>query len=78
MVATLGISMDVRGGEETDKERTGERVSQVHIDITGPMHIVLAGEREYVDVVVDEYSHARNIQDRCASSRQSKCSECSG
>src|SRR5258706_8423712 len=35
----------------------GERVS-VHVDIAGPMPIVLAGEREYGYVVVDDYSRA--------------------
>jgi len=30
----------------------------VHVDIAGPMPIVLAGEREYGYVVVDDYSRA--------------------
>ncbi len=56
VVAAPEISMEVRGGEEAGKKRTGERVSQVHVDIAGPMPIMLDGEREYVYVIVDDYS----------------------
>ncbi len=43
---------------EAGKERTSKRVSRGHIDIAGPMPVVLAGEREYVYmyVVVDDYT----------------------
>ena len=48
--------------------RTGERVSRVHVDIAGPMAIVLAGEREYVYVVVDDYSRAVYTSPLCLKS----------
>ncbi len=38
--------------------RASERVSRVHVDTAGPMPIVLASEREYGYVVVDDYSRA--------------------
>ena len=57
VVAALEIPMEVRGGEEAGK-RTGRRVSRVHIDIAGPMPITLASGREYVYIVVDDYTRA--------------------
>lgn len=42
--------------EEAGKERTGGRVSRGHVDMAGPMPIVLACEREHVYFVVDDYS----------------------
>ena len=57
MVAALEIPMEVRGSEEASK-RTGKRVSRVHIDIAGPMPITLASGREYMYIVVDDYTRA--------------------
>ena len=57
VVAALEIPMEVRGGEEAGK-RTDKRVSQVHIDIAGPMPIAPTSGREYVCIVVDDYTRA--------------------
>ena|SRR5258706_1991493 len=56
VVAAPEISMEVRGGEEASKKRMGKRVLQVHVEIAGPMPIMLDGEREYVYIIVDDYS----------------------
>ena len=45
------ISLEVMGGEETGKERTGERVSRVPCLLCWLV-------REYVYVIVDDYSRA--------------------
>ena len=57
VVAALEIPIEVRGGEEAGK-RTGKRVSWVHINIAGPVAITLASGREYVYIVVDDYTRA--------------------
>lgn len=36
----------------------GKRAWRVHIEIAGPMPVKLAGRREYVYVVVDDYVRA--------------------
>src|SRR5258706_6657747 len=62
VVAAPEISMEVRGGEEAGKKRTGKRVLQVHVEIAGPMPIMLDGEREHVYIIVDD--HSRRVYTR--------------
>ena len=40
------------------RERATEYLERVHIDIAGPMPVVSAGGREYVYVIVDDYTRA--------------------
>ena len=40
------------------RERATEYLERVHIDIAGPMPVVSAGGREYIYVIVDDYTRA--------------------
>jgi len=60
--------MEVKGGKEAGKRRMGKWVSQVHVDIAGPMPIMLDGEREYVYVIVDVRTLVPDVTDNSPNS----------
>src|SRR5258706_12218485 len=61
-VAAPEKSMEVGGGEEAGKKRTGKRVLQVHVEITGSMPIFLDGGGEHVYINLDDHSRRANTK----------------